>query len=104
VQKLKATEQPTLTKQPILGAVGILVCPLADPLFPSAALCGAASPPLVFEDFLAPHFCLHRILPFRQIFLQRLVASRAQLDQRMRSAQITARRYCNISVADRRLV
>jgi hypothetical protein len=40
---------------------------------------------------LAPHFTI------LANFLQRLAAGNAQLDQRMRSAQITARRYCDIS-------
>jgi len=42
---------------------------------------------------LAPHFNFTILANF----LQRLAASNVQLDQRMRSAQITARRHCDIS-------
>src|SRR5258708_17799974 len=54
VQKLKANEQPTLPKQPILVSVGILVCPLPDSL--SAVLCRPANPLLVLEHLLSRRF------------------------------------------------
>src|ERR1700730_15165304 len=53
VQKFKANEQPTLPKQAILGAVGILVCPVADSL--SAVLCRPASPLQGNPSALAHH-------------------------------------------------